>query len=165
MSSYKHIITLLIVCFIYAWIFGDYPIKQFAVVTFLCLVYFFMRAKHANQYSDKREDETIKEYQRRKAEEEYQHSIAVTQGYISNRIFPLIRRYGIKNVLDVINNLGTKTLWTGAHKEEVLEIMGKPYEVQYKRYTEDWCYQPSKNALRFGQRIKFKGDRVYDFRL
>ena len=38
-----------------------------------------MGAKHANQYSDKREDETIKEYQRRKAEEEYQHSIAVTK--------------------------------------------------------------------------------------
>lgn len=137
MSFYRYINPLILGCFLSAWIFGNYPIKQFAVITALCLIYFFLRVKHLSQYSDKRENETTQEYLHRKSEERYQNSILVTKHYVSNRIIPLIQRYGANNILYVLDNLGTKTLWTGACKDEVLEIMGKPYEIQYKQYTED----------------------------
>lgn len=77
----------------------------------------------------------------------------------------LLTRYEPKQLGYALTHIKEGTLFVGAHKIEVKAIMGEPDYVKSGGRTEDWCYEPSKNAKKFGKRIKFRGDYVYDFRI
>ena len=77
----------------------------------------------------------------------------------------LLTRYEPKQLGYALTHIKEGTLFVGAHKIEVKTIMGEPDYVKSGGRTEDWCYEPSKNAKKFGKRIKFRGDYVYDFRI
>lgn len=137
-----------------------FPALEFIVMS-IGLVYLLTRPS----YPGIKKDETIQEYKARKAEEEYQARVSDLNTKIQEELMPLVQRYGLSHLEEVLDHIRKKEIWTGAHKEEVRRILGKPYEIQQKPTTEDWCYKPSKNAKRFGTRIKFKGDRVNDYRI
>lgn len=80
-------------------------------------------------------------------------------------ILDLASRYELDDIEDVLLNLHEKRIFVGAHKIEVEAIMGKPDHIREGGRSEDWCYEPSKSGKRFGKRITFKGDYVYDFRV
>lgn len=77
----------------------------------------------------------------------------------------LLTRYEPSQLGYVLTNIKENNLFVGAHKIEVRAMMGEPYYIKSGGRTEDWCYEPSKNAKKFGKRIKFRGDYVYDFRI
>ena len=158
---YKLISNILAFCFIVVcFIKGEFLIGAL-LVTLCCMFYFRRRPT----FPDMKENETIREYRQRKAEEHYSQSILEMRHKLEEDTIPLIQRYGARHVKEVLDHIHKGELWCGAHKKEVERILGEPYEIQYKDYTEDWSYEPSKNAKRFGKRIKFKGDRVHDFRI
>lgn len=145
--------------------------------------------------TNQRDDETNEEYEQRIKQADYDLQIGETSYLVSKTVNPLVEVYGLEKIWtflrslrlkdfwdgedildlasryelddieDVLLNLHEKRIFVGAHKIEVEAIMGKPDHIREGGRSEDWCYEPSKSGKRFGKRITFKGDYVYDFRV
>ena len=192
--SIKFLTGLTLIAWLGLSFFSDLSFMDLTIATIIIVVT-GMVCDVSGRPTGQKSDETNEEYKQRCKSNEFNKQIRKTSNLVSKTVKPLVERYGFEEVWNLLRSLKNKAIWNGedlfdltsryqlddietvlsmlhekrifvgAHKIEVEAIMGKPDSIQNKGRSEDWCYEPSKSGKRFGKRITFKGDYVYDFRV
>ena len=192
--SIKFLTWLTVIAWLILIFFTDLSFMDLTIAA-ITIVVAGMICGELGRATNQRDDETNEEYKQRIKQSEYDLQIRETSDLVSQTVLPLVKVYGLEKVWtflrslrlkkvwddedifdlasryelddieDVLHNLHAKRIFVGAHKIEVEAIMGKPDHIREGGRSEDWCYEPSKSGKRFGKRITFKGDYVYDFRV